>query len=163
MRALLYFALLLALFGAAVVLHHHWLEDNRRESARHLLAVGAGRSEGWVKVVVGTPSGAEPLPVEWGSEAPGADPLEGAAETGALVFEHGAAPYEPVPAADIEITLDDGQTLSEICKKLYGTANPRVYQRVAEVNGLSSADAGRAGKKLFLPPTLDRLFEGAPR
>lgn len=156
MRIALYLTFLLSLFFAASALHHRWISQNRAETSQRLLTVGTRPAEGWARVVIGRPSAAEPI--EWHPTDEPARYLDPEEEQVFEVEEESFEELVPLREQDIELTLDAGQTLSELCHQVYGTASPNVYQRLAEYNGLGSADAIRAGQALRLPANLDDLM-----
>ena len=88
---------------------------------------------GWGSVVLGAPSEALPPPPQ---PAPPSQPEP-----------------QPVPAAaEQELVVEPGQSLSMLCKAHYGTASVALVEALARFNALSSPDALRAGQTLRLPP-----------
>ena len=116
-------------------------------------------ADGWSRVVLGRPSGGVPhgSNAEDALESDARENLQAAAPDGA----HPAAapgtkiPSKDPPAAelDAEVTVQAGQTLSEICRERYGTASLDLVQAVARYNHLTGPDAIREGQRILLPAT----------
>lgn len=97
----------------------------------------------WVRIVVGAPSGAEPIEVETPRRATPA-PL-------ARREPDAAPPSRTSTPREFELTVQQGQTLSTICKAHYGTARASVVQALARHNQMRDASALREGQHLKLP------------
>ncbi len=144
MRIALWVAVLLAAFAAAWVVQARWTAAHRAEQDAAFGRVpieAADLPEGFSRVVVGAPSGAEPviLPQPAAPVPPDRD----------------AAPAdEPPPPAPGERrhVVRKGESLSKICAAAYGTARADVIAAVARVNGLARPDQIREGQVLVLPP-----------
>ena len=106
--------------------------------------------DGWSHLILGGPSGAQALE---------AQPVRGAANPPRDVHE--SAPDErdteqPPDPGEFTYQVQPGDSLSGICDRFYknrrGVKLSELVRRVAERNGLTSADAIRAGSPLVLPP-----------
>ncbi len=146
MRAALWIALLLAAFVLAWRIQDRWATERRQERdaayARFSEADGV-LPEGFSRVVVGRPSGAdivEPPPGSRPTARPDAGPESSA---------HG----EPTELARHVVVA--GDSLSEICERHYGTSRKAVVEAVARANGLSNPGAIRVGQRLVLPALSD--------
>ncbi len=171
MRLLAGFVLLLALFGAAALWQSRTLAGMREQRALEQLrddgvsdrVAAADLPAGWGLVVVGRPSGAEPVaagpqtlpdaaPAD--ADAASAPPtFEGPADAEAWIAERAAA------LPDFELEVRAGQTLSQIALDHYGRCGEDLVDRLARYNGLASPDALRAGDAILLPE-LERLEAG---
>ena len=165
MRPALGILFLVLLFVAATLVQESWIDDVRSRlpglqlQAEDEVLANAGEeraSEGWAQLVIGSPSGADPV-------TPPGTFQERNEERRMLVGNEPAleAIPEDIPAAppsDFEITLDANSTLSELCVRFYGSGAPELYQRLAEYNGFADANAIRAGHKLLVPATRELLF-----
>lgn len=140
MRVLLGLALLLSLFAMAASWQGRWTDGLRRaRDTEHGAPRQAAASEaGWTTLVVGLPSGAEPVaPVEIDEPTQGATPPE---------------PDGPVGfVGDFEYVVRSGDVLGRICNAHYSTAAREVVAAVAAYNGLTSPDQIRVGQVLSLP------------
>jgi len=133
-------AVLLALLALAVSLERHASTQAAPDKTAAELPAG------WGSVVLGAPSGAEPLTAAPAHATP--TPVASVAPTA----------HEAPVAPDSELSVAPGQSLSLICKEHYGTASVALVEALARFNGLKNPDALRAGQKLRLPPiqTLQR-------
>jgi nucleoid-associated protein YgaU len=96
----------------------------------------------WARVVVGRPSGAEPV-------APPPRPsVAHAASGGGAASGAGGAPLEP----DFTTTVRPGQSLSVICQEHYGSARAELVRALATYNGLADPDRIQVGGRIVLPP-----------
>jgi nucleoid-associated protein YgaU len=149
MRLVLILCTLACAFALAAMWQEQKLAELRRErqlasrvSAGVLVETPSGAlPAGKGVVIIGRPSGAEPLEMSPAEQAPeqagsGADPR---AEPGAEL-------------ADFVMEVRAGQTLSGIAHAVYGTAPSGLVRRLAEYNGLEDPDMLRAGQRLCLPP-----------
>jgi nucleoid-associated protein YgaU len=132
------------------------LREQREMAARIQsgeLAVNASGviEAGWAKVVVGRPAG-EPADSAGTSAPPQAEPIAPMPATPAST---------PVLTSDFEITVEPGQSLSEIARAHYGTAARDLVAALARYNALADADSLRAGARLRLP-AMDRLTARSP-
>ncbi len=165
MRPALGILFLVLLFVAATLVQESWIDEVRDrlpglqlQAEDEVLAnASAERArEGWARLVIGGPSGAEPV-------TPPGTFHERNEERRMLVgnepeFEAIPEDIPPAPPSDFEITLDSSSTLSELCVRFYGSGAPKLYQRLAEYNGFDDANAIRAGQKLLVPATRELLF-----
>jgi hypothetical protein len=164
MRILLGWLLLLTAFGCAWFVQQRWSEDLRRERAwraraRPEISRPNLAPTGRARLELGRPSGAEALdvplrrhrPKELPPEGPGRLPALTTAAELAATWPEGEAPPSWSPPV-YELRIPAGAVLSQICQDFYGTGRPPIPQRVAEYNGLKSADHLRAGERLRLPP-----------
>ena len=167
MRLLLGALILLALFSAAALWQRSWtaearssresFSDSRKESGP------AVPEDGWSRVVLGRPSGGEPYsrppdqaPRAGTSAGTLEPPPEGARANGPDPGLGKPATKPVVPAADATVTVQAGQTLSEICHDHYGTARLELVLSVAKYNQLTGPDEIREGQQILLP-SLERL------
>jgi LysM repeat protein len=145
-----------AAFGLAGLWQSHHLNELRREREleQRVQDGEIGRTQsglierGHAVVVIGRPAGVEATEV-----APAG------VETQVPLVAPTPAPVTPTapPAlADFTLTVQPGQTLSEIARAHYGTAPRQLVDSLAAYNHLASADALKAGAKIELPP-LDKL------
>ncbi len=158
MRALLLALVLAGLFLCAVIGQQRWTQQLLR--TRDLALGHPGETapvppgEDWSLLIVGRPSGTDPLPYPergWASpavleeeSAPG-NPLAGEADPDPFSqAETGVAP-------DFVYRIQHGDTLGAICQGHYGSARSALLESVAKHNGLSSRDAIREGSLLYLP------------
>jgi len=153
LRTLLWWLLLLCLFALAGLVQIRWRKGvhAERQELRATPATLEEREQGWARITIGEPSGAEPVQIElWYPEPeeaaeppvpPGGDPGPGPPE--------GPPPgYRP---ADFVYTVPRGRVLSKICEDFYGTGRPPIPQRVAEYNGMASPDELKENQVLHLP------------
>lgn len=163
MRTIVGLLLLLGLCAAAWQWQTRWSDGVRaeRETLRNTPSGLREREESWGELVIGRPSGAEPLELE-GVDVPDDpdDPEIGGG--GELPFLRPPAPGpegdDPAPApapipvdAPFEYVVPRGRVLSKICEEFYGSGRPPIPDRVAEFNGMASPDDLREGQTLQLP------------
>ena len=150
--------MLLAAFTLALVWNARTI-DAAKSGGQAGLQHDAPVIPGWAGVRVGRFSGA---PV---SESPArmAEPRVSAAATPPRTtpeprtkVEHVHANPPAKESREFEVTVQSGQTLSQICKAHYRTARSALVEALARHNGLRDAGFLRAGAKLKLPP-LDTL------
>lgn len=98
--------------------------------------------EGWATVVIGAPSGVDPL-------EPAAQDVEAAAPPADELVDNGT--YESPLLGDFEMVVQPGQTLSGIAHAHYGTAPTALVEALAKYNGLANPDALKAGAPVLLP------------
>jgi hypothetical protein len=183
---------LIAAFAAAALWQSRWHAEAEAErealrsgSASSIELVPEGAEPGWGRVIVGRPSGADPVqpsarapssveldprtvePTAQPSAAP--TPARGAPPPVATPPRDGSTPLVPpagsasatrggaLPAAEPTIVVGAGQSLSTVCQSQYGTSRPDVVQALARYNGLKDVNVVRAGDTLRVPP-LDRLM-----
>ena len=181
MRALIGFLLLLSAFALAASLqesHTRSLRrqrDMRRSQPALLTEMTGTHAEGWNLLVVGRPSGVEPLPypeLGWATgdklarslqiERAQREPTPFEDSTRLLSADSGdeggtglVLPSAEEESAGLEpefvYRIQSGDVLGEICTGHYGTARRALVQAVAEYNGLGSADDIREGDLLYLP------------
>ena len=143
MRLVLILCTLACAFALAAMWQDQKLAELRRE--RELASrVAAG-------VVVETPSGA--LPAGKGvviiGRPSGADPIPMPDE---MLPQEGTPPQPESELADFVMEVRSGQTLSGIAHAFYHTAPSGLVRRLAEYNGLANPNQLRAGQRLSLPP-----------
>lgn len=181
MRVLLGWLLLFSAFAAAAFYQSQWSEGLRRVREERAM-VGTARTSaslaptGRARLQLGRPSGAAPIEVARPARRlpPGATDTSGVAASTvpalalssapelAADWPEGEAPPSWTPPV-YEMRVPAGTVLSKICQDFYGSGRPPIPQRVAEYNGLRSADHLRAGDRLKLPPlTLLGLEAVAP-
>lgn len=169
MRLLLGFLLLLTLFAGALAWQRHFGETAlaARSDAVATAALDTPPAAGepppaarpypsdWGRVIVGRPSGAEPVVV--------ANETRAAPTPSAPARTNGPAPVvtngvEPATAArEFELTVQSGQTLSSICEAHYHSSRPALVNALARYNKIADPSRMRAGQKLKLPPEADLL------
>lgn len=156
MRALIGLLLLVGIFLIATGLHGS--RTRRAREARELQHGLAGdpASSEWSMLVLGTGSGAEPIP--------GAEPLSDSQAPDEPVWyqppPQGAAPASPSTprySPDYRYIVQKGDVLGRICRQHYGTARMQLVEAVARYNGLETPDAVRIGDAILLP---DRTLLG---
>lgn len=172
MRALLVVLLIFTAFGAAMVWQSGTLSRLRAEHTERRGVLAGGPNDpasrplpaGWGVVVLGDPSGVDPVEL---AERPGtARALPETVEPNRLLARPAAADVEAWRAlethglADYEIEVRDGMTLSKIVRAHYGEVDPELCARLATYNGLDDANALKVGATLRLPHR-DKL-DGAP-
>jgi hypothetical protein len=158
MRALLGLLVLGGLFLAAATWQGRTTERLRDQRSREYGVPDAdNRREvraGWSELVLGRPSGAQPLARPASMPGPASDP--GSASE---VDPNAPKPRpeivrveEPRYAPDFEYVVRSSDVLGVICQKHYGKGRLReIVPAVAKYNDLSSADGIVAGKVLLLP------------
>lgn len=165
MRAAIWIALLVAAFVLAWQLEDRWSDAHRAERDAAYSRITADESalpEGFGRVVVGAPSGADPI---LGQQPPdvGSGTRTGMDATSTNVGAEPARSASPPsnPAGLRRHVVRKGESLSKICAAFYGTARKDVVDAVARANGLTNSGAIREGQALVLP-TLEEL-RAAPR
>ncbi len=103
---------------------------------------------GWAEIRVGRFSGAPPAD----AATPPVSPAAAMPTTPSGSPPPAAAPTTPEEQREFEVTVQHGQTLSEICRAHYKTARVKLVEALAKHNGLRDAGALREGTKLRLPP-----------
>lgn len=148
MRALAGLLVLAVLFAMAAGWQHRTGKRLQRQRTNEHggPTLIAEQEEGWSRLVVGRPSGAEPIRVEPVPVRPGTASAPAASDSE-------VAPVEAV------YTVRSGDVLGRICQDFYRSARPRLVDAVAAHNGLSNADALRVGQVLRLP-SVDALLPG---
>ena len=165
--------LLGAVFLAAVLWQRGWTADARaaREAARSAdralpPADGDAPADGWGRIVVGRPSGAEPYATSerraagsppgdaasGGGRASGAGSVEPSGSAGTSPSASPDKAATPAPAREFVLTVQRGQTLSAICKAHYGSARREIVDALARYNAIGDLDQVREGRTLKLPP-----------
>jgi len=161
LRAAIWIAVLVAAFVLAWQLQDRWANARRAErdaAYSRVTADGTGNPEGFGRVVVGAPSGADPILGQQHQNVgtgPGASPRAVGAEP--------QKSANPAPGATTmrRHVVRKGESLSKICAAFYGTARKEVVDAVARANGLTNSSAIREGQELVMP-TLEEL-RAAPR
>jgi hypothetical protein len=141
MRVALLLLALATAFGLAALWqsrHQHELRLQREVAARVADGYASETPAGLVpagvaRLTLGAPSGAAPL--ERSAPAPVAD----------------AGRFEPPALPDFALTVQPGQTLSEIARQHYGSSDASLVLALAAYNGLSGPDQLAAGERLLLP------------
>ncbi|MFN0008455.1 MAG: hypothetical protein ACKVXR_11160 [Planctomycetota bacterium] len=176
MRLLLGILTLLTLFSAAAIWQRSWTTEARagREgfpsSAREPDSPAV--AEGWSRVVLGRPSGGELYEGRVDSGLAGSATEQGEAHAVGQVHATrrdsretelpspapGPTPAPTQPAKDTVITVQAGQTLSEICLQRYGSARRELVLALARYNRMERPDDMREGQEILLP-ALESLRE----
>ncbi|HPF14717.1 MAG: LysM peptidoglycan-binding domain-containing protein [Planctomycetes bacterium] len=151
MRVFLGLSVLLSLFLMAAF----WQKgitrrlEQKREYEQGISFQGSAGQDRWVKLVLGRPSGAEPM----------ATPIHLQGPSDVLPPED--EPQRPPPAPDIEPDVTHvvkaGEVLGTICMQRYGNAKPKVLTAVAVYNDLKNPNVLKQGQVLALP-SLEVLF-----
>ncbi|MEZ5973860.1 MAG: hypothetical protein R3F17_10225 [Planctomycetota bacterium] len=156
MRIFLGLFVLLSLFLMAAFWHKGTTRrlQQQMEFEQGISVQATAGEDRWARLVLGRPSGAEPLAVP--AHLAGQQPIAPAPD--APLPQPGPEP-EPVPAAtpDFAYIVQPGDVLGTICQKHYGTAKPRVIRAVAMYNDLADENGLRQGQKLALP-AIEILF-----
>ncbi|MBL8694002.1 MAG: LysM peptidoglycan-binding domain-containing protein [Planctomycetes bacterium] len=150
MRVAIWVALLVAAFVLAWQIQERWAEARRaeRDAAYGRVSSGEGNlPEGFGRVIVGAPSGADPI--ERPRPAPTSDEEH---ETEAGGSTGRAAQGQPDARRLRRHVVQRGDSLSEICAAAYGTSRKAVVDAVARANALPNPGAIREGQELVLPP-----------
>lgn len=141
----LLFGLLLLVGAFAVALA--WQRRFVDAAAAPSIAVSNGApraaSTDWVRIVVGAPSGVDPIEIETPRRE--TNPFPERPDPAA------PAPAPVVASREFELTVQRGQTLSTICKAHYGTARVSVVEALARHNRMRDASSLREGQRLQLP------------
>lgn len=155
MRALIGLLILGSLFVMAASWQNRTTSRLRGDRAQgyNVASDSVRPSEGWSQLIVGRPSGADPLPVPEQVALPGGSGVNAG---------NGAQPQGPRPLeadnpsvkyrSDRIYVVQSNDVLSKICQDHYD-ARPLedVIARVATYNDLKSPDAIRAGIEIRLP------------
>lgn len=160
MRALLLAACLFGTCLLAVLVQERWRARLmlERDLGRSQPALASGLGEDWSTLLIGGPSGVEPLafpekgwasPVDSTEMAQDALPLSAEAEITGPAAE--ASELEREYAPDFVYRVQQKDTLGKICEQHYGTSKQSLVEAVALYNGLTSVNAIRAGALLYLP------------
>lgn len=147
-----------AAFGAAALWQSQRVRELRaaRETAARiqdgeLVAGPSGLIEaGWANVIVGRPSGTSPV------EVPSQDESQATNSAQQEAPPPGPGDGTSPVVGDYEVTVEAGQTLSEIARAHYGSAARELVRALAKYNSMTDENALRDGQKLRLP-ALDRL------
>ncbi len=154
MRALLLALVLIGLFLAAKFGQERWTHRLVRERELALTHPGTLQpaAEGWSMLVVGRPSGSEPLPYpEHGWASPELDPDDSDAAIPLAAEADPSSVSGEQHAPDFVYRVQQGDTLGKICQGHYGSARRTLVESIATYNGLASPDAIRQGTLLYLP------------
>ena len=145
MRTLLGLLILGGLFLMAATWQRNQTKELRAERSQRygIPEDPSAREPGWDTLVLGRPSGAQPIPSP-------AQP-ESAWENWADLDHDTRADERPFVSQEFRYEVQSGDVLSRICAQHYGTSRASLVDAVAHYNGLSSPDAIRAGKILLLP------------
>jgi hypothetical protein len=160
-RIVLGIGILLAIFGISSIWHRSRMHDLRYPATERGSTVRAAEPRilppGWGEVILGAPSGAEPVFVE-----PTRAPVgRGGSDRGYDGVGYGEpVEYEDLSpqALDWELPVRPGDVLSRIVRVHYGRVSPELERRLARYNGLTSPDKLAVGQTLYLP-TEERLLE----
>ena len=171
MKLLVGVLLLLVAFAAAVLWQRSWLAtaEAKRDLAQQSdmrdspAPTRAGNGD-WGRVIVGRPSGADPVEpptsaTPSATRTPSSDAPTPADRSGARATTAGPthAPADTGPASSV--IVQRGDSLSSLCQAHYVTSRKEVVQALARYNKLKDADQLREGATLLIPP-LDRLTAG---
>ncbi|MEM9380311.1 MAG: LysM domain-containing protein [Planctomycetota bacterium] len=165
MRAILGLLILGSLFAAAASWQNRTTSQlrDRRAMRYGIPSDSIAGPEGWGRLVLGRPSGAEPLPLpepapryDGADGYPPQDPdgrgpagQDGRGSSTDLTKDLGQQTIIP---ADFEYTVQPNDVLSVICQKHYDYRPlPQVVEAIARYNDLKSPDAIRSGNVLYLP------------
>ena len=148
MRILIGLMLLGSLFLLAALWQRGFterLQDERR--LRHGVPMARDlKGEGWARLVLGRPSGEDPLPAPQAMESapPPSLPAQG---------EVAAPPPVPDYPPDYQYEVAPGDVLGRICQAHYQSDLPllRIVEAVAAYNHLGTEDGIRSGEVLLLP------------
>jgi hypothetical protein len=160
-RALAGWLCLIALCGLAWYAQAWWADSVRAERERLRAAPKdlQEREQSWGRMLVGRPSGADPI------ELPEFEPAGGGAQPQTPFLQMPAqepdATEQPAPTV-FEYVVPEGRVLSRICEDFYNSGRSPIPERVAEYNDMRSPDELRAGQKLLLP-AWEVLFPGRER
>ncbi len=145
MRTLLGLLILGGLFLMAATWQRNQTEELRAQRSQRygIPQDPAGQEPGWDTLVLGRPSGAEPIP----SPAPLGRAWENWTDTG----DDTQGDERLIVSQEYRYEVQSGDVLSRICARHYGTSRASLVNAVAHYNGLGSPDAIRAGKILLLP------------
>lgn len=107
-------------------------------------------AEGWGRVVIGAPSGVDPIerPAVLASPDSSVAPEAEAPEVEAPILSNQPPPRWP---ADLELVVRPGQSLSKIAAAEYGRATPDLVERLAKYNGMDNPNKLREGQVLRIP------------
>lgn len=165
MRILILVLALACLFGGAALWHQHRVATARdaQSEARRIAAGEAARTEvgvlreGWSAIVVGKPA-ERVASASTANAASAAPPGTAPPPSSDPAIGPTAAPTS-AEAADFELVVQPGQSLSKIAAAQYGTSRKELVDALARYNGLASPDALQAGFKLKLPsPAILQAF-----
>jgi hypothetical protein len=145
MRTLLGLLILGGLFLMAAAWQRNQTKELRAQRSQRygIPEDPSGEKPGWDSLVLGRPSGAQPIPTAeqlgpaWESWTGPDDDIQGDAR--------------PPVQQEYRYEVQSGDVLSRICSQHYSTSRASLVKAVARYNGLSSPDAIRAGKILLLP------------
>ncbi len=151
MRTVLFLCLLVAVFGLAALWQRQHLGELRRahaaaeaEAAGELARTASGPlAPGQGVLLVGRPSGAEPVP-----RPARAEPDPAPAAVGSDLAE--------LALGDFSLEVQPGQSLSGIAYLHYGRSGPALLRALSDYNALPDPGRLRAGQVLKLPP-IERL------
>ena len=119
-------------------------------------------------MVLGRPSGGEPFASQPEETTLGSTPATRESPAVDRAHEGGPAPAQgakipaatsPAPELDPVVTVQAGQTLSEICHEHYGSARQELVLAVARYNRLTGPDEIREGQRILLP-VLEKIGDG---
>jgi len=166
-RALLLALILAGLFGGAFLWQERHFAEIRAEQrtveaeqdARAHPTESGTLEAGRAVLVVGTPSGADPVPRPQ-------DPRAQEPQPSGTPTAEASDPDRPLsgqPLPEFQLEVQPGQTLSGLAHLHYGEHGSELLEALAAHNGLASVDALRAGAILRLPPIERLLPDRAPR
>jgi nucleoid-associated protein YgaU len=169
--------LLLVTFVAAAMWQRSWRAEAemqrtlaRSDEQRSRSVQSDEEREGWGRVIVGRPSGADPAPPiadRPATQLPTSIPTQNARpttaeKTGSRPGQGGTALPSSASSSETRIVVKSGETLSSLCQTHYGTSRPEVLQALALYNNLKDPNNLREGQSLAVPP-LERLLDKNPR
>ena len=150
MRALIGLLVLGSLFVMAASWQNRTTSQlrDRRAQRYGIPSDSIASPEGWSRLVLGRPSGAEPLALP--ELPPDFRPVDD--DSGARTAQELPSPNPMLIPADFSYTVKSNDVLGTICQKHYDVRPlARVVRAVATYNDLSSQDAIRSGDVILLP------------
>lgn len=172
MKLVLGSLLLLALFALASVWQRNWMREVRaeREQLRGDTAADAidarpdwARPD-WGRVIIGRPSGAEPVESvrrdALVAPNPTSRPASDALKSSSPPASETAKP--PVQEREFKLVVQHGQSLSTICQSHYKSGRHELIEALARYNKLADVNALKEGQTLSLPPIEKLLLDKKP-
>ena len=153
MRVFLGLIVLLSLFLMAAFWQKGYTRrlQEQRDFEQGISVATTSGEDRWVKLVLGRPSGAEPMAAP--IHLQGQPPLPGPEIDPLQPSETPPPDFEP----DVTYVVKSGDVLGTVCQQRYGTAKPKVLKAVALYNDLKNPNALDLGQTLALP-SLEVLF-----
>lgn len=158
MRILVGLTLLFLTFGLAAWWQRRTLNEMRlqRGAASGVTSVEAERLPGWGELVVGEPSGADPVerplpPTATDSGAAGRGEGQRGGGERAGGAPGGVVQPPPTYPPPYELRIRSGQRLWSLLERHYGHVGPGLVQEIADYNGLADANVLEVDQLLLLP------------